>query len=153
MKRLGIGTNAKKILKGVGAIFGLALGVAAIFSGLHFSKKDDVDPSLDRDPSTTVVVDDEKKQDPIEKVDQNAGKYENSKVDKDNANNEHIHDEDGKNDPNRTEKDDPSGSMDIIEEESKKDQAKDDKEEKVEGEETTSTQKNEKSSYMFVVLE
>lgn len=112
----------KAILKktvGIVSIVIVALSVLAtsIYCAFHFSKHDKVDGSLGDDLSSSVVGDNGSSKTPIEIIDPNGSKYEKPEADKGATGDGQIHDDIGKNDSNRYEKDDPFGSMDIEENE------------------------------------
>lgn len=112
----------KAILKktiGIVSIVIVAASVlaAAIYSAFHFSKQDKVEGALGDDLSSSVVGEDGSTKTPIEIIDPDGNYYEKPDAGANVGNDGQIHDENGKNDPNRYEKDDPFGSMDIEENE------------------------------------
>lgn len=108
----------KKIGKVVGIAVGSAVGLAVTASAIYWvvttTKDYDVNGALNNDLSASIEVDDT--QDPIDKIDPDHDKYEKPLPDANangTANDGQIHDENGKNDPNRNEIDDPYGTFEV----------------------------------------
>lgn len=120
------GTKTGFVKKFFGGLLTIGILSASVYGIVSLTKKDNVDGPLD---AGNTIVDPE------------GEKYETPKQDSGIINDGHVNDENGKNDSNRTEKDDPSGSMNI-EEEEKNNPANQNKEE-----ETSS----EQSIFEFVV--
>lgn len=123
MRRYGRGSGRHRILKKTGKVVGIVTGVVigtVLVTSLGYwaattTNDYDANGALNNDLSASTDADN-KTQDPIDKIDQSHDKYESATPDVDEIINDgQIHDEDGKNDPNRSEIDDPYGYWGIEE--------------------------------------
>lgn len=101
----------KGILKGGIVLLATVFTAAAIYSAVHFTKRDKVEGALGNDFSSSIVGEGGEKKDPIEIIDPNGKQYEIIDAEPDKTSDGQVHDQDGENDSNRYEKDDPFGTF------------------------------------------
>lgn len=106
-----VGHRPKSKLKKIGEIVGISsllfsVTIAATYTGIELSKKDQVSGKLDEDLSSEITDENGEIRDPISEIDPNAGKYEDPSAGEE-IDDDQVHDELGENDPNK----DPFGSL------------------------------------------